>query len=418
MFSVSRIELPDTAAGNQLRWVLEESATAEDSAYIERFSQTFLDQVPVAMLRREIATFEIESVTEVVSSTDTELVVLASSTLGQLVITITVEAEPPNQIIGLLAQPSELPDPPETWAQVNSLLEANSMQWSYLAAEIAQDGSLNVIESGGEDRPVPLGSAFKIYVLGAVIDAIEGGELSWEDSLTITEDLKSLPSGELQDLPAGSTVSVREAAEKMIQISDNTATDLLINRVGRGRVEAMLSEMGMAEPSRRLTLPFLTTRELFTLKWGIPAESAAAYASASTEQREVILSELTAPLPGVAEFVNEPRFIDSIEWFASPSEMIAAHVWLDRYRTTPGFEPLDAILGDNPGVPLDPALWPDTAFKGGSEPGVLFLGWLLHDPDGRRVGVIVSARNDSAVLDENAIAAVGAGIIDLTTSKG
>ena len=44
----------------------------------------------------------------------------------------------------------------------------------------------------------------------------------------------------------------------MIAISDNTATDHLIDLVGRDRVEAALTVFGHSDPA--MTVPFLTTR--------------------------------------------------------------------------------------------------------------------------------------------------------------
>ena len=37
----------------------------------------------------------------------------------------------------------------------------------------------------------------------------------------------------------------------------------------------------------------------------------------------------------------------------------------------------------NPGMPFDPARWPYVGFKGGSEPGVLQLTWLVRRDDDR-----------------------------------
>jgi beta-lactamase class A len=50
--------------------------------------------------------------------------------------------------------------------------------------------------------------------------------------LTVTAQLKSLPSGVLQYESDGTQISVLDAATKMISISDNAATDMLINLVG------------------------------------------------------------------------------------------------------------------------------------------------------------------------------------------
>jgi hypothetical protein len=360
-------------------------------------------------------------VVEIVTSAATELFVIVTSADGKLVLSITVEADQPHLITGLLAQPAELPDPPDTWENIDAAIANAAPRFTYLAAEVdgVDDlGALTTIRSAGPSDSVPLGSAFKLYVLGALVHAIESGEIGWDDELTITDELKSLPSGELQDRPAGETVSVREAAEKMIQISDNAATDLLIDRLGRDAVEAVLTPMGMSAESQQRTLPFLTTREVFTLKWGIDRSELDAYVAADRAGRRQILAGLGDQLPTVADFDPDvPVAIDDVEWFATAPEIAAAHLWLGPYSERPGFEPLAGILGTNPGVPLDPSVWSQASFKGGSEPGVVFLGWLLHRADGRRFVVVVSASNPSDTVDELAVVSAAQGIIELIATE-
>ncbi len=50
--------------------------------------------------------------------------------------------------------------------------------------------------------------------------------------MEVTDESKSLPSGVTQDNLAGMVLMVEELAERVISISDNTATDLLIQLVG------------------------------------------------------------------------------------------------------------------------------------------------------------------------------------------
>lgn len=113
--------------------------------------------------------------------------------------------------------------------------------------------------------------------------------------MTATAQLKSLPSGVLQYEPDGTQVSVSDAATKMIAISDNMATDMLINLVGRSEVEAALTAAGMAKPS--LNLPFLTTRETFVLmleEWPSPANR---YLAANKAGRRALLANTVDRLP-------------------------------------------------------------------------------------------------------------------------
>src|SRR5699024_5837996 len=119
------------------------------------------------------------------------------------------------------------------------------------------------------DEPAPLGSIFKLYVLLAVSQAVDTGDLEWETKLTVSDENRSLPSGELQDAPDGTQVTVLDAATKMIEVSDNTATDLLMQAVGRSAVEGAVGAAGHHNPG--LMTPFPSTRELFQIGWGDPA---------------------------------------------------------------------------------------------------------------------------------------------------
>ena len=82
--------------------------------------------------------------------------------------------------------------------------------------------------SGAFKAPERLGP---YAVLAEVAREIASGRRSWNDTLAIRDEWKSLPSGTMQNLPEGTEVTLREAAEAMISISDNTATDHLVHFV-------------------------------------------------------------------------------------------------------------------------------------------------------------------------------------------
>jgi beta-lactamase class A len=47
---------------------------------------------------------------------------------------------------------------------------------------------------------------FKLFVLGAVAKQVQAQRVSWTQPIVIRDDLKSLPSGVLQNDPDGTTV--------------------------------------------------------------------------------------------------------------------------------------------------------------------------------------------------------------------
>lgn len=263
----------------------------------------------------------------------------------------------------------------------------------FVVAEVG-DGTCQSLVAHAGDEPTALGSSFKLYVLGAVVAAVEAGAISWDTPVTIDDALDSLPSGTTQGDEPGTEVPVRELAERMISVSDNTATDDLIAVVGRDAVEAMLPVMGNDAVDRNL--PFLTTRELFIVKWG-PDGLAERYAAADESGRRTILADEVAgaELPGVTDVdPQHPIFIDDIEWFASPMALCAAIEWLAADDTA------RAVLSINPGTPDTTGQWTEILFKGGSEPGVLAAVWRVEDAEGRAFVVAGGVIDPESPIDE------------------
>ena len=246
------------------------------------------------------------------------------------------------------------------------------------------------------DVPLAIGSTFKLYILSALSRAIEAGKHRWDEVVTL--DTRSLPSGRMQDWPQGAPVTVHTLATMMISISDNTATDALIDLLGREAVEAEL-RASHSEPDR--TLPFLTTLELFALK-GDPAMGAR-YVAADEAGRRAILADFADDIGGdpakiVAPTFIEPTAIDTLEWFASADDLRALLARLTEQETA-----LE-IMAVNTSLPEpEQARWAYAGYKGGSEPGVLDLTWLLRSESGEWRILTLTQNDPDAPLDNDAL---------------
>jgi beta-lactamase class A len=200
----------------------------------------------------------------------------------------------------------------------------------------------------------------------------------------------------------------------MISISDNTAADMLINLVGRPAVGAALTTAGMADPAR--DQPFLTTRELFTLKLDHWPALADRYLAASQAGRRALLATVVdhAPLPPMTTAAGwiTPRDINSIEWFASATDICHVYASLAALARRPGLSPIARVLQINDGgLGLNRAQWKTTWFKGGSEPGVATLTYLATTRTGHSYVVAVLAENPSAPINQaTAVPAMLSGI--------
>ena len=198
-------------------------------------------------------------------------------------------------------------------------------------------------------------------------------------------------------------MSVLNTAAAMTSLSDNTATDMLINLVSRSAVEAALSATGMASPA--LDKPLLTTREIFVLKLSQWPALATRYITADESSRRALLASTIdrAPLPAVsaAGAWIAPRDINSLEYFASATDLCRAYVSLAALARRPGLAPIGQVLSLNDNsLALDPTQWQTTWFKGGSEPGVLAMAYLATTRTGHSYVVTALAEDPSQPIDE------------------
>jgi beta-lactamase class A len=327
-------------------------------------------------------------------------IVSGDGTVPRTQVLLTVDSR--GLINGLRISPDTTEPTPATWAGVDAALHLVAPQVRLLVADVS-NGSCQPVHSIDPATAAPLGSAFKLYVLEALGNAVAAGEVGWNQPLTVTAQLKGLPPGDLQNEPDGSQISVLDTAAKMISVSDNTATDMLINLVGRSAVEAALTATGMASPA--LDRPFLTTREIFILKLDQWPTLAKRYSAADEPSRRALLASTVdrAALPAVAAAGawTTPRDINSLEYFASAIDICRAYSSLAALARRPGLAPIGQVISLNDdGLQLDPAQWKTTWFKGGSEPGVLTLAYLATTRTGHSYVVTVLAENPSQPIDE------------------
>jgi beta-lactamase class A len=82
------------------------------------------------------------------------------------------------------------------------------------------------------DKVFPTASIIKLPILIAFLQDVETGKISLKETLTMGGDVVVGGSGYMQDLPVGSKFSALEVINNMIITSDNTATNMVIKRMG------------------------------------------------------------------------------------------------------------------------------------------------------------------------------------------
>jgi hypothetical protein len=303
------------------------------------------------------------------------------------------------------ATPAVAPPPP-TWEKIDELLAGVAPSVALIAAELV-DGAIQPVHAVNEDTMLPIGSSFKLWILGALAMQIGAGKLDWEQPVEIEDRYRSVPGGDLRYVRAGTAFSLRYLAERMIQKSDNTATDHVLFLVGRENVEAAMKEMGHSDPARNI--PLFSTREMAMMKFAYPTKKVDAYFEASVEERRRILTEEidTIPYEALADIdQTKPLEIDRIEWFATSEDLVRTMAWHLTAAQKPELRPVLEILALETPIPFDGEVWPYVGYKGGSEMGVLSGTWLLERSDGRHFVYSVGYRNPDEELDMEAAVGV------------
>lgn len=96
------------------------------------------------------------------------------------------------------------------------------------------------------DETFPTASLIKVAILTTVYDLVAKGQLSLDDPLTVLKIDQVPGSGIVQFLHNGTILTVHDAAWLMSTISDNTATNLLLDRIIIRRVWAKMDSLGLS----------------------------------------------------------------------------------------------------------------------------------------------------------------------------
>lgn len=267
----------------------------------------------------------------------------------------------------------------KSWKDIDAEIARSGARYSYQVTRVDQ-GKCVPVAGTNIDMSLPLASIFKLYVLLAVSEAIQSGRVSWDDQLLVTKEGKAVGAAGLDDVPDGTTVSVRRAAQQMISASDNMATDLLIRRLGPGAVEHALVTAGHHDPASMT--PFPTTHELFSVGWGKP-DLREQWKAASPQGRAQLLKQTNSrPYEPDPQRTHTPASDFGAEWYGSAADICRVHAALQK-SAVGAAAPVKQILSAIPGIDLDRATWPYIGAKGGNLPGDLTFSWYAVDRTGQ-----------------------------------
>ena len=105
-----------------------------------------------------------------------------------------------------------------------------------------------------EDMPLIAASVIKLPIMVTAFRDIAAGRLDPDEIVRIAPEMKKPSCGALTYMHDGLEVTVMDLITLMIILSDNTATNLLIDRLGMEKINANLRALGLNKPTLRRKL--------------------------------------------------------------------------------------------------------------------------------------------------------------------
>ncbi|HTU12350.1 MAG TPA: serine hydrolase [Allosphingosinicella sp.] len=375
------------------------------------FTPAFLAQVPEATIRGVVQQFasqygaaqRLEGIDAVSAQTG---IIHIRYERAIVHMQLAIEPAPPHLISGLQLTGADMAG--DTMEAVLAELRQLPSQVSFAVARLG-DGAPAIVTSLEPDRALAIGSTYKLFILAELSRQVQVGQRRWSDVVPV--DRSSIGGGTIAGFPRGAPATLHTLAALMISISDNSATDILLNVAGRENVERMMATMGVRDAARNR--PLLSTLELGMLK-AAPATAFALWQQADEATRRQLLANDYAATEAsridISLFAGNPIRIDTVEWFATAADLVRVMDWLRRNAD----DGAKAILAIGSGLPPQArAAVAYAGFKGGSEPGVANLTYLIQTRAGAWYAVSLGWNNVAAPVDTNRLAGLAARTVQL-----
>jgi beta-lactamase class A len=95
------------------------------------------------------------------------------------------------------------------------------------------------------DEPVQTASVIKLAILYEAMEQIRAGKAHWNDKVTLTKENQTSGSGVLGFFDTPTTLTLKDVLSMMVITSDNTATNVAIDKIGLDAVNAEMGRLGL-----------------------------------------------------------------------------------------------------------------------------------------------------------------------------
>lgn len=228
------------------------------------------------------------------------------------------EAAINNWFLGLQTQQYQADRGKQLGDVVNDLA-TKSQFVGVLVAEVSSTGC-RTIAGHNEDVPLGTGSIYKQWVLGAAATEINAGRLEREQVVTFAPG-EFMIAGALTTSQFASTfhLTLQQAANLMMNRSDNGATDMVERIVGRQAGWDFVENSGHTEPD--LLNPMIGVRDYDHLYSSVSQEQVNEYVGGTEDAQEAFILDVLEPLGPTSRGMYSNSDAREFSWQASPLDI-------------------------------------------------------------------------------------------------
>ena len=255
--------------------------------------------------------------------------------------------------------------------------------------------------SGGASGIYPPASTFKVHILAELYRQVDDGIIDPQHRVELTDSDRAPGSGVLKEMANGLLLTIHDLAMFMIIISDNTATDILYNLIGRERLNDTMRNLGLTETN----LP-MSCREMLYSMFGV-----------NTNDISLGNAQVTTRLARQEILPNAAGFSEDLGNVSSPSDMtrLLEIIYTGVMHSSKSRDEVMNILGHqqkNTIIPADLPLGTVVAHKTGGVPSVRCDVGIVFSPSGPYIISLMSKNVTNMKAIDRCLAAVSRAIYD------
>lgn len=181
--------------------------------------------------------------------------------------------------------------------------------------DVARSRALDI----NPDVRFPSASVIKVPILVELLARAEEGGLSLDDRARVSEADKVPGSGVLRMMHEGLELTLGDLAHLMITISDNTASNMLIDRLGCDRINARMEGLGLVQTRLQRKFYDFPARDRGLDNWASARELADLLLA--IERRQVVSRDACER---ILEIMRKQQFTHKLPALLPPDTQVAS----------------------------------------------------------------------------------------------